>query len=94
MINGKEIPPVGAKVELTLTDIFGKPYLASGKIGKEPYQHGYNLKSGAWALFGGREGDTPCYKFGFIPKRKRQMVVLRLKDVVNIENIGGGDDGR
>lgn len=85
-----DIPPVGAKVELTMDDIFGFPYLRVGKIAKEPYQHGYYCKSGAWGLYP-LNGDEPCYKFWFIPKSKRKYMVLEIKNIVSIREVRSDD---
>lgn len=83
----EEIPPIGTKVKLTLLDIFKKPYEVIGKISKEPYQHGYHCEGG-WGLYY-REGDIPCYKIHFTPKRKRTAIVLKVKDIVSISEVGG-----
>lgn len=81
-MNLSDIPPVGTKVMVTLKDIFGKPYEEFGRITKEPYQHGYHCKSGAWGLYSGEE---PCYKIEFIPKGKRRAWVLDVKSIVSIQ---------
>jgi hypothetical protein len=78
-----DIPPAGTKVELTLRDIFGKPYAIVGKISKDPYQHGYHCKSGAWCLYQSI-GDLPCFKIEFVPKGKRNCRVLQIADIISI----------
>lgn len=81
-----DIPSVGTKVEITLQDIFGKPYTLSGKIAKEPYQHGYNGKCGDWSLYQSH-GDVPCFKIEFTPKRKRIPLILQIKDILSIKAV-------
>jgi hypothetical protein len=85
-MTGVDIPCVGTKVELTLRDIFGKPFTMIGKVAKEPYQHGYHCKSGAWALYQ-HPGDVPCYKIEFIPKGKRNPRVLDIARIVAIREV-------
>jgi hypothetical protein len=88
-LNKGDIPSIGTKVKLTLHDILGDPYEVEGKIDSEPYHHGYHSQSGCgWFLYG-TEGDTPCYKIHFIPKRKRRTVILMVKDIVSISDLGG-----
>ena len=79
-----KIPPIGTKVELTLEDIFGVKYSMIGKIAKEPYQHGYICKSGAWSLYS-RGDEHPCYKIEFIPKGKRISRFLQINSIVKIK---------
>lgn len=82
------IPNIGTMVELTMNDIFGNPYTVAGKVVKEPYQHGYILPSGAWALYG-HKGDTPCYKFGFVLKGKRKTFILKVNNIVSLRKLDG-----
>jgi hypothetical protein len=87
-MNKEDIPLIGTKVKLTLHDIFGKSYEVEGKINSEPYHHGYSCNGHGWFLCG-TEGDTPCYKIHFVPKRKRRAVILKVEDIVSIINLGG-----
>lgn len=83
----EDIPAVGTKVEITLKDIFGRPFSVVGKISKEPFHHGYYCKSGAWCLYPSL-GDVPCYRFGFVKKKCKKSIALEVERVISIKAMG------
>ena len=77
------IPVVGTKVTMVVRGYFGNHVTVKGVIAREPRHHGY-IKNGSWALTGG-EGWSPCYKFGLKEYRKRIPIIMRMDEIISID---------
>jgi hypothetical protein len=90
MADRDSIPKIGTKIEMKITGYFGNKVDVVGTISKAPYHHGFNSKGGGWSLYDISDHGFecyPCYKFGFIPKRKRTTHIIDCEDVIEIKVI-------
>ena len=71
--------------EIIIEDIFGNPFPLKGKI--MGYKtHGYNLKSGGWALYE-IDNCTPAKFMLFKQFRKRKISVFNMNIILKINKV-------
>lgn len=69
------------RVILILEDIFGEEYSIEGVI-LDKKTHGYNLKSGGWALYPDKNSEHAVF-IKFKEKGKRKPIVINTNRIIN-----------
>jgi len=73
----------------TIQGAFGDPFELKGEQLSEKV-HGYNLKSGAWALYPDKDGSSLPATFVTIrPFRKRRAIVVNKNRILRMEESHG-----
>lgn len=62
----------GTKVTCTVVNFIGGRFEMKGTIIGDIRQNGFLLDSGAWSLYGGLSGGTPCYEAPIRPYGKQK----------------------